>query len=146
MKSMVGKFAAIAMSPLMALYSGVARAQTCETALGSQDAVFYPNSTITIVKGSGVGHDTLTFTGNIVNEDPVIECFQGLDPTNGCSGANEQADDFITGVPSSGALGTMFVLNDNTAYNLTPLRNGILFDIGSFTKVITTSPPSAVIV
>ena len=79
-----------------------------------------------------MGNDTLIFTGNLVNEDPTVECFQGLDLTNGCSGANEKGDDFIVG----GAPNLSFVLNDNTACNLSPPANFFFFTLPSgFTKV-----------
>jgi hypothetical protein len=134
MKSMVGKLAAITMGPLMALalYGGFASAGSVQTcSVSSQDAFFY-KSNLTIVKGKGVGNDTLIFTGRLVNEDPTVECFQGLDLTNGCSGANEKGDDFITG----GAGNLSFVLNDNTACNLSPPANFFFFTLPSgFTKV-----------
>jgi hypothetical protein len=135
MKSMIGKLAAIAMGPLMALalYSGVARSVTITPtcAPSSQDAFFY-KSQIKIIKGTGGKTDTLIFTGKLVNEDPTVECFQGLDPVNGCGGAVEAGDDFIEG--GGGVLG--FALNDSTACNLESPNNFFQFTMpAGFTKV-----------
>ncbi len=135
MKSTIGKLAAITMGPLMALalYSGIARSQQKCAIQSSQDAFFY-KSQITIIKGTGEKTDTLIFTGKLVNEDPTVECFPGLDPTNGCSGATEAGDDFIESGAKINILG--FALNDNVACNLAPPNNFFQFTIPTgFTKV-----------
>ena len=143
MKSMISKLAAITMGPLtaLALYGGVARsAPSCSTA--NQDAFFYA-SHLKIIKGTtppvdGTAQtdgattlDAFTFLGNLVNEDPTAECFNGLDPVNGCGGADEKADDFIVGGSSA-----TFVLNNATACNINAVPpNYFFFTVPSFKKV-----------
>jgi len=60
--------------------------------------------------GRTTGLDAFTFLGNLVNEDPTTECSNGLDPVNGCGGADENGDDFIVGGSSA-----TFVLNNATS-------------------------------
>lgn len=120
MHSMIGKFAIATMGPLMALtlYSGIARSQSV-CAPANQDSFFYA-SRLKIVTGATTGTDAFTFLGNLVNEDPVVECFQGLDPVNGCAGADEKGDDFI-----EGGQPVTFVLNNASVCNV--LANNFFF-------------------
>jgi hypothetical protein len=134
MKSRVRKLAAITMGPLvaLALYGGIARSTTpaCVTA-ANQDAFFYA-AQIKIVKGKTPGTDAFTFLGNLINEDPTQECFQGLDPVNGCGGADEKGDDFILGGEPVG-----FILNDAALCNLnaSPAHNFSIVLPNGFTKL-----------